>query len=498
MAEETKRESVRVVTQEEVIEGLRDAETLRRQRERIDADLRRTEAMMLESAGAAVSSEQAPLTDTEYRYLVMCVSNRGWPLASMLPQFAICHLFKTKEEAEAYRDAHQRFKADGSGRPDGPIFLVGEVGKDIMLAYNPQRMFGNERPNLIRKGKLMRKQFLLVRDAERAQVKKRVEKRGKDEEPAPPPAPHRRDPNFLRMVRSAQRRERIHAFEALQFLEKQSQHVKLQKEGQSELDACLAGEDDGEDDAMDEEWLATLPDDIRDTILEQKAARAAEKESEEEQKGESAAEEREEKEEPGPSLASRMVSVDELIAYMKRKYEKQGIKPASAEQLDAEEKAEEERLARNVPALNKASKFTYPDQDTRLGGTEDGQVWAIVTILMDTVAPKQNRGCREAAYREHMIRVLDCAPSEDMAKRIMKERYAHVIQHTDMHYVRMNKWICFERVTDDDGENMYREETMEEFAKGQRENAELTFIKKAVENHPNLLPKPKDYDKMLS
>lgn len=447
-----------------------------------------------------------PFGSGAYPYFVGAVSNFGWPLASALPQVAVCGFFRTLEEAQAYQAKHQRYREPG-GLPLGPIFLALETGRLFPLGATPRRLIGDQSAVLARKRDAIIRNYYRKREADKAEVAARKGKVDAEASGAPDEVPA-----DARTRRTAQRRARRHAWELLERLRAQRAKIERARALLSKSPAGGAGAE-GEDDEEMQEFLESLTPAQR-AALSQSQEKHAEEQAEEEKQGrereaEAAAEAApkaaaEAAAEAAPEAAAeagrvtmtnptpntRLGSIEEYIAWAERHFARRGIRPASDEMMDEEERrAEAEELRRLAPSSSSGSARVgaYPLPPP----PEDAQRFCIGALFFDTTTEKRlNKELPQAAGREHVVAFFEPFPSPESARAALEGSYKSTLTEERLVYVRVGEWCCFDRVTDDDGEQIYREEMIGEIFAGNAENSLLKFVEKNFETRPDKLPIP--------
>lgn len=503
------------------------------QKERMRGGVRHTEQLRKRApAKDSVARADSVSAAMRYRFFVGAIANREWALASLLPQFAVCRFFNDADEAAAYRDSLQKIKVNDEGVtvPDGPIFTVLEVGKPFMLAYNPQRMFGSQHPNLIAKAKLLRDKHYLQRELERLDVLERskaatsknlevleAEESNKTaaattaataaatdaEERKVAPLPKisrrakrvvgeketRKNPYAIRDANNAIKRARIHAYETLRLLRQQLEYAKMRSEGKTALDEYLEDEDEDDFEAL----LEDLPEHMRAIARRKREARGSAADAAD------TSAPKDDEHEPS-KRRTRMISLEEAIKYYEHKYAQDGIKPASEEEIAREELEVEERALQSMQKAKrlKGCPRVMPDKDRSLGEAARGQEWFIATVILDTLPKSLNKGTPEATGFEHMVRVMDCECTVDRAIERAETRLASIIEDEDMDIFRTATWICPDRnFESEDARIKYRSDIMDEFQTAQRSNANAEFIKYALAQCNDAIAKPVDFEAVV-
>lgn len=458
-----------------------------------------------------------PFGSTAYPYFVGAVSNFGWPLASALPQVAVCGFFRTLAEAQAYQAKHQRYKE--GGLPLGPIFLALESGRLFPLGATPRRLIGDQSGILAKKRDAVIRNYYRKREADRAEVAAR---KGKvDEDPAATaPAAGTVD---ARTRRTAQRRARRHAWELLQRLRAQQTKIDRARTllaGPGGAAGAAAGAAGEEADEEMQEFLESL------TPAQRAALSASQEKAREEEEAEAAVEAEAkggDEAETTPAAAAatsdpsappsiinptpntKLGTIAEYIAWAERHFAKQGIVPASDEMMDEEERRSEaeelKRLAKRAAASSAAfsAAKAFPGSGSAPAAAsshlppppEDGQRFCVGALFFDTTTEKRlNAELPQAAGREHVVTFFEPFPSAEAARSALEGSYKNAFTEERLVYVRVGEWCCFDKVTDDDGDQIYREEMIGEIFAGNAENSLLKFVEKNFETRPDKLPIP--------
>lgn len=457
---------------------------------------------------------------SEFTHVVMAFTNLHWPLASVLPQVAFCGFFCSEEEAVAYRDKHMviETREDGTVRPRTPILFVLPTKERIIGAVSPQRMWGAQAPTAAKKRDRLVREYFLKRDIERRTVYKKKEqfandhvqsgkdglhtvKDSHDEQYAKAiqtwqekrrKTHHARDPV---VIRAELRRARREAKEVMDLLRAQAQKIKALREGTTAMDKLLEDEDgDAEDEEA--EFLKSLDECHRRVFEEMKEerrkAKAAEKtkdadEGEDVDEGEAAdeGEDADKGEDATDKPKSKMMPVEDYIEYMEKYYEKRGIRPATNEEMDKEEEDKETEYLTQIATSRepRLPSGSLPPPPT-------GQCWCLCSVIRDTTTPKFkfNSRLKEAAGREHVYTAYECVEHEDEARERLQKKYKDFVTEENISWVRMGTWCCFDRLTEDDGQRLYHEETLKDIVEGQSKNVQYEFYKKHLESNPTHLP----------
>jgi len=443
-----------------------------------------------------------PFGSCAYPYFVGAVSNFGWPLASALPQVAVCGFFRTLEDAQGYQAKHQKYRPDG--KPLGAIYLALESARLFPLGATPRRLIGDQSHLLARKRDAIIRNYYRKREADRAEVAARKGKM--EEEPAATATDAATDP---RTRRTAERRARRHAWELLQRL--RAQKIKIERartllvatksrspEGAGSASGAAgaaAGASVDEADEEMQEFLESLTPSQR-AALSQSQQEDAEK-SEEKEKEEEEPIERDVSAPPSginPAPNTKLGSIDEYISWAEKHFAKRGIRPASDEMMDEEERKQEVEQLRK---LARAAAPAAPPAGAAAAATslppppEDAQRYCIGALFFDTTTTKRlNAEMPEAAGREHVVAFFEPFPSAEAARAALEGSYKGTFTEEKLVYVRVGEWCCFDKVTDDDGDQIYREEMIGEIFAGNAENSLLKFVEKNFETRPDKLPIP--------
>jgi len=456
-----------------------------------------------------------PFGSCAFPYFVAAVSNFGWPLASALPQVAVCGFFRTLAEAQAYQAKHQRYRE--GGLPLGPIFLALESGRLFPLGATPRRLIGDQSQLLSRKRDAIIRNYYRKREADRAEVAARKGKVDDDAGEEGEKAGHDAAAD-ARTQRTAQRRARRHAWELLERLRAQKSKIDRARQllaaaaggGGGGSGSGAAGGGDGEEDDEEEmqAFLESLTPAQRSALMQQQEEEGKGKgEKEEEGEAGEAGEEGEAVPPPNvstinPTPNTRLGSIDEYVAWAEKHFAKRGIRPASDEMMDEEERrAEAAELARlNGRAAGGAARagpFAVPPSSPSSSHNhlppppEESQRFCIGALFFDTTTPKRlNAELPQAAGREHVVAFFEPFPSAESARAALDKTYKTTLTEERLVYVRVGEWCCFDRVTDDDGEQIYREEMIGEIFAGNAENSLLKFVEKNFETRPDKLPIP--------
>ena len=443
-----------------------------------------------------------------FKYLVAAISNFKWPLASAKPQVAVCGFFRTLEEAQAYQARHQRYKPGTNNTiPHGPIFLSLETCRLFPMAASPQRLFGAETVNLARKRDAIIRNYYRMREIEKQEVTQRKGK--EDADPGVTKISDAEIKRDVRLRRSVLRRARRHAWEVLQRL--QAQVVKVERL-RSLIRAKEESQKDPED--ADPELLDLLeklnPAQLKQ-IMEGSTSTGEESAGEDSGAGEGAGAAAVAKNSINPTPNTKLGSIEEYIEWARRHFRAQGIEPASEEMMDEEERKEEE--AAMLRGRAKAKKVEGAGAGAGAGAGEAGEVagagagvgaervgslppppagqsFCIGTIFHDQTGTALNKALPEATGKEHVVAFFEPYGTADEAKAALQSIYTKAFSEESMFYVRIGQWCCFDNVTDDDGEQLYREDTMREMFEGHSKNSMLQFIEDSFTHRPDVLPIP--------
>ena len=476
--------------------------------------------MCLKNPMAAASSE-AHLWLTNpgsniYKYFVAAVSNIRWPLASVLPQVAVCGFFRTLPEAQAYQAAHQKYKpippsaaSSIPALPQGPIYLALETARLFPLAASPQRLFGADAALCARKRDAILRNYYRVRQLDKDDVASR---KGREDEVTPTTSKADIEKD-KRLKRTIQRRARRHAWELLQRVRAQKDKVErakviLQaKMAAKEMIAGGAGAGAGAGEAgADAEEELREDEEMRDFLASlSDAQRASLLRSQKEDVKYQGEEEEEEDKEDGPVAVARaeievakntkLGTLDDYLVWAENHFRRQGIVPSSEEMMDEEEK--EEELAQ-LAKIHRREESTTAAAAAAAASTSDSlppppdpsQVFCIGTIFYDTTGDSLNKAMPEAAGKEHVVTFFEPHASAESARSALENTYKNAFTEEKVFYVRVGQWCCFDHVTEDDGEQIYREEMVEEMFKGHVENGMLKFVEESLSHRPDLLPIP--------
>lgn len=471
-------------------------------------------------------------TGSSFKYLVSAISNFRWPLASLKPQVAVCGFFRTLEEAQAYQARHQRYKPGTNNTiPLGPIFLALETCRLFPLAASPQRLFGADTKHMARKRDAIIRNYYRMREIEKQEVTRRKGKEDEDNVTKISDAEIKRD---VRLRRSVLRRARRQAWEVLQRLEAQLVRVeRLRSIVRAREEAAKDPED------ADPELLDLLEKMTPAQIKEMmgggseaagagagagaggsEAAGAGESEGKEE--GETAVA----KNSINPTPNTKQGTIEAFIQWAVKHFKAQGIEPASDEMMDEEERKEEEEAMHKLMARKSSAGAGVGQRDSGSGvgaaaGSQDdigsssgdgtgnsgvcdtgsqalgalpaapaGQSYCIGTIFHDTTGAALNKALPEATGKEHVVAFFEPYGTAEEAKTSLQNAYARAFSEESMFYIRIGQWCCFDNVTDDDGDQLYREDTMQEMFEGHAKNSMLQFIEESFAHRPDILPIP--------
>lgn len=497
------------------VSKLREEMTLQESRVEQDKELARKREMDHRSA-AEKMREGIRNQGSEYTHVVMAFTNLHWPLASVLPQVAFCGFFKSEEEAVEYRDRHMIIETDTEGkvRPRTPILLVLPTKERIIGAVSPQRMWGPQAATTAKKRDRLVREYFLKRDIERRAVYRKKDQFSKDHVEKKEDGMHvvkesyddskyqeeiqqwhekrkktyhARDPV---VIRAELRRARREAKEVMDLLRAQAQKIKALREGTTAMDRMLESGEEEEHEDEEKEFLEGLDESHRRIFEEMKEERrkAKEKEAEDAEDKNSVDEQDDDDDDAqdeDPSNKSRLMPIEDYIVYMEKYYEKRGIQPASNEEMDEEE---EEREKEYLAQISSEAKPTASAGN--LPPPPEGQNWCLCSVIRDTttVKFKFNSRMKEAAGREHVYTAYECVSDESTARERLNKKYKDFITEENISWVRMGKWCCFDRVTNEDGERLYHEDTFKDIAEGQNKNVQYEFYKKHLESNPTHLP----------
>lgn len=461
-----------------------------------------------------------------FPFCVVAMTNMGWPLASLLPQIAVCGFFSTQAEAQAYQERHQKYKTkDGNPHyPDGPVFVTVETQRLYPIAYSMRRAFGDQNPALYKKQKAIVKSYYRMRDFSRKEVQGRMAREMKGEVSSTTAATDANvDP---RVKRNAVRRARRQAYELISRLEAQVVKVRRLRQMKAEGDDV---DKKNEDDEM-ADFLDSLSPEHR-AMYDQMRLEEAEKERQ--AKAPPKVEPRRRKKAPrkrppaagagagsgstedddgngdgdaegaggdvepetdtaAPGSNVRLGEIEEYIAWVKADFARRGIKPASDEMMDDEER-EFERSELSKQAQGEVSRILDPERDVTLPPPpHPDQQFYIGLVIYDRVADRLSADEPKAAKREHMFALFDTVPNADAAKARLRDQYSRSFTEEDLFFARVGKWCCFDKVSEDDGETLYRqgEETVHEIMKGEMMNHGLEFVEESLKHKADKLPLP--------
>jgi len=439
-----------------------------------------------------------------FKYLVAAISNFRWPLASAKPQVAVCGFFRTLEEAQTYQARHQQYKPGTNNTiPRGPIFLALETCRLFPLAASPQRLFGAETTHLARKRDAIVRNYYRIREIEKQEVAQRKGK--EDADPGVTKISEDEIKRDVRLRRTALRRARRHAWEVLQRLEAQVVRVERLR---SIIKAREEAEKDPED--ADPELL-----DLLEKLTPLQIKQLMKKGKEEEEAGEGEGEGKVEAEADSstavaknsinPTPNTKLGTIEEYIEWARQHFRAQGIVPASEEMMDEEERKEEEE------AMLRGRAKARSEQQEQAAGAGAGaaaagegcvvpvgslppapsnQAFCIGTIFHDTTSKALNKALPDAAGKEHVVAFFEPYGTAEEAKSALQSIYTRAFSEESMFFVRVGQWCCFDNVTDDDGEQLFREDTMQEMFEGHSKNSMLQFIEDSFTHRPDVLPIP--------
>jgi hypothetical protein len=472
---------------------------------------------------------RGPSTGAGFTHYVAAVSNRRWPLASAKPQVAVCGFFRSQEEAAAYAAEHQRYKPGGA-IPDGPIFLTLECGRLFPLALSPIRLFGKDSAASAKKRDAMLRNYYRKREVERNEVAARKAEEEKaagrhEAGSATAPAPATASDDKIkvtdpRVLRTASRRARRHAWELLQRLRSQKDRLAraaayIRAQEAASEGAALGGAASGSAAAATAELDDELADFLEGLTDAQRRALAAPAPSPEEAaEGQTAVEPVVPRTEINPAPKTKLGTIDAYIAWAERHFAKQGIVPASEEMMDREDRELEERAVASAketgagsgtgsgtagegsaqatapPSAPASTAGASSSPSHRLPPPPENQQHCVGAIFFDDTGSRLNKDCPDAAGMEHVVTFFEPAGSAEAARTLVEKVYGANLREERIMFVRTGVWCCFDNVTDDDGLQIYREDMISEMFSGSAENHMLKFVEKALEQRPDMLPIP--------
>lgn len=415
-----------------------------------------------------------------YKYFVAAVSNLRWPLASALPQVAVCGFFPNFEAAQDFQTKHQRYKDSGASVPDGPIYMILETARLFPLGLSPRRLLGDQSEQLARKRDAVVRNYYRKRNLDKQEVARR---KGKEDAPGKEDAAAagKDVEKDKRLKRTVQRRARRQAWELLQRLYAQKDRV-----GRARQAILLEAPGDSDEllDAEMSDFLASLSEAERAAFAE--GARTAAAAGDAAAGDAVGATEVQAKKLTEVAKNTRLGSIDEYITWAVQHFKGLGIEPASEVMMDAEERKQElEELAKvhGGAGFSPHSQFSLPKAE---GGFE----YCVGTIFFDTSGEALNADCPEALGKEHVVTFFEPFATAEAAKAALESTYKRTFSEEKLFYVRMGQWCCFDHVTEDDGHQVYREEMIDEMFKSHAENSMLKFVEESFKHRPDVLPIP--------
>jgi hypothetical protein len=429
-----------------------------------------------------------------YKYFVAAVSNIRWPLASVLPQVAVCGFFPTFESAQAYQTEVQRYKDEARSIPDGSIFMVLETARLFPLATSPRRLLGDQSVHVAKKRDAVLRNYYRKRQLDKQDVAAR---KGKEDAVAPKPLSGSELEKDKRLKRTVERRARRQAWDLLQRLHSQKARVDRARE------AVTTERLEDLEDAEMKDFLASLTESERAAFAHRGAASGEatgggagggagagagaggggvtmpemelrEAEVQMERKTEVA-------------KNTRLGSIDEYIAWAIAHFKSINVSPANDDTMDAEEK---EREALELARLHGKSGEGVAPAAHKLPPPPANQNFCVGSIFYDTSGEALNADCPEATGKEHIVTFFEPFATSDAARSALEATYKGMFSEEKLFFVRMGQWCCFDHVTDDDGQQMYREEMIGEIFKSHAENSMLKFVEESFKHRPDVLPIP--------
>jgi hypothetical protein len=424
-----------------------------------------------------------------YKYFVAAVSNLRWPLASALPQVAVCGFFPNFEAAQDFQAKHQRYKDSSTSIPDGPIYMILETARLFPLGLSPRRLLGDQSEKLARKRDAVVRNYYRKRNLDKQEVARR---KGKEDAPGKEDAAAagKDVEKDKRLKRTVQRRARRQAWELLQRLYAQKDRVERARQAVLlETKSAPGGDSDELLDAEMRDFLASLSEAERAAFAEgaRTAAEGGGAGAGAAGDAVSPATEVHAKKLTEVAKNTRLGSIDEYIAWAVQHFKGLGIEPASEDMMDAEERKQElEELAKvhgGAAGFSPHSQFSLPKAE---GGFE----YCVGTIFFDTSGEALNADCPEALGKEHVVTFFEPFVTAEAAKAALESTYKSTFSEEKLFYVRMGQWCCFDHVTEDDGQQVYREEMIDEMFKSHAENSMLKFVEESFKHRPDVLPIP--------
>lgn len=426
-----------------------------------------------------------------YKYFVAAVSNIRWPLASVLPQVAVCGFFPTLESAQVYQAEVQRYKDEARTLPDGCIFMVLETARLFPLATSPRRLLGDQSVHVAKKRDAVLRNYYRKRQLDKQDVAART---GKEDTVAPKPLSGAELEKDKRLKRTVERRARRQAWDLLQRLYAQKARVDRARE------AVTTEKLEDLEDAEMKDFLASLTESERAAFAQRggagtgagtgagagagTGAGAGASVAMPEAELREAEVEMEKKTEVAKN--TRLGTIDEYIAWAIAHFKSIHVSPANDDMLDAEEKElEAEELAR----LHGKRKGEGTAAHT-LPAPPAHQNFCVGSIFYDTSGEALNADCPEAMGKEHIVTFFEPFATSDAARTALESTYKGMFSEEKLFFVRMGQWCCFDHVTDDDGQQLYREEMIGEIFKSHAENSMLKFVEESFKHRPDVLPIP--------
>lgn len=415
-----------------------------------------------------------------YKYFVAAVSNIRWPLASVLPQVAICGFFPTLESAQTYQMAVQRYKNEARTLPDGCIFMVLETARLFPLATSPRRLLGDQSVHVAKKRDAVLRNYYRKRQLDKQDVAART---GKEDAVAPKPLSGAELEKDKRLKRTVERRARRQAWDLLQRLYSQKARVDRARE------AVSAEKVEDLEDAEMKDFLASLTESER-AAFAQRASGAGAGAGHSDASGAGAVampevEEVQMEKKTEVAKNTRLGTIDEYIAWAIAHFKSINVSPANEDMMDAEEK---EREAEELSRLHGRSEVGTSSYE--LPPLPAHQNFCVGSIFYDTSGEALNADCPEAMGKEHIVTFFEPFASADAARTALETTYKGMFSEEKLFFVRMGQWCCFDHVTDDDGQQLYREEMIGEIFKSHAENSMLKFVEESFKHRPDVLPIP--------
>jgi len=433
-----------------------------------------------------------------FKYFVAAVSNIRWPLASALPQVAVLGFFPSLESAQEYQAAHQKYKpGTNSSIPDGPIFMIMETARLFPLGISPRRLLGDQSVHLAKKRDAVLRNYYRKRQLDKQDVNSR---KGKEDAQTPKPISGAELEKDKRLKRTVHRRARKQAWELLQRLYAQKDRVERAKQAllrSSGETAAGAGAGAGSGDFGDEadpemrDFLASLTDAEREAFIKGPDVEVGEESDK--------VPELQAKKLTEVAKNTKLGSIDEYIEWAIQHFKNQNVEPANDDMMDEEERRQELAELSRIHGSTaggdggdrtKSSTSYLPAVEGYSAAGHSTEGYCVGTIFYDTSGEALNADCPEAIGKEHIVTFFEPFATAEAARNALETTYKNLFAEEKLFFVRMGQWCCFDHVTEDDGQQIYREEMIGEMFKSNAENSMLKFIEESFKHRPDVLPIP--------